>query len=158
MAMSQFSYGAMASYRARGELLPLAGGFDSQGQLTRDPAAIETSARPLPIGYWKGSGLALMLDLVAGLLSGGQFTHQIPADPQEETDLSQVFMAFDLSSLTDSAAITELVDRVIRHFQFSDRTGEQVLYPGQRVLEARRASMTNGVPVQPSVWREIQEM
>src|SRR5215469_8099981 len=93
MAMSQFSYGALASYRERGELLPLAGGFDSQGQLTRDPAAIETSARPLPIGYWKGSGLALMLDLMAGVLSGGQFTHQIPADPQEETRLSQVFMA-----------------------------------------------------------------
>jgi len=76
MAMSQFSYGALAGYRARGESLPLDGGFDSQGRLTRDPAAIELSARPLPIGYWKGSGLALMLDLMAGLLSGGLFTHQ----------------------------------------------------------------------------------
>src|SRR5215472_16862171 len=85
MAMSQFSYGALASYRERGELLPLAGGFDSQGQLTNDPGAIETSARPLPIGYWKGSELALMLDLMAGLFSGGQFTHQITADPEEET-------------------------------------------------------------------------
>ena len=55
MAMSQFSYGALASYRMRGELLPMDGGFDSQGHLTRDPGAIELSARPLPIGYWKGS-------------------------------------------------------------------------------------------------------
>src|SRR5438046_5621054 len=57
MAMSQFSYGALASYRMRGERLPVEGGFDSQGQLTRDPAAIEASQRALPIGYWKGSGL-----------------------------------------------------------------------------------------------------
>src|SRR5215472_1678017 len=85
MAMSQFSYGALASYRARGELLPVDGGFDSQGRLSRDPGAIELSSRPLPIGYWKGSGLALMLDLMAGLFSGGQFTYQITADPEEET-------------------------------------------------------------------------
>jgi len=62
MAMSQFSYGALSSYRMRGELLPVDGGFDSNGQLTREPGAIEASKRPLPIGYWKGSGLALMLD------------------------------------------------------------------------------------------------
>src|SRR5438094_9519275 len=59
MAMSQFSYGALASYRMRGEQLPVAGGFDSQGRLTRDPAAIEASQRALPIGYWKGSGFGV---------------------------------------------------------------------------------------------------
>src|SRR6266851_7728717 len=68
MATSQFSYGALESYRMRGELLPVNGGFDAEGQLTRDPSAIEKSGRLLPIGYWKGSGLALMLDMVAGIL------------------------------------------------------------------------------------------
>src|SRR5438552_2755568 len=69
MAMSQFSYGALASYRMRGEPLPGDGGFNREGLLTRDRAAIEASNRPLPIGYWKGSGLALMLDMIATLLS-----------------------------------------------------------------------------------------
>ena len=50
IAMSQFSYGALASYRTRGELLPVDGGFDTAGESTRDPAAIEESQRPLPIG------------------------------------------------------------------------------------------------------------
>ncbi|HEX8352267.1 MAG TPA: 3-dehydro-L-gulonate 2-dehydrogenase, partial [Pyrinomonadaceae bacterium] len=96
MAMSQFSYGALAAYRVRGEQLPVDGGFDSEGRLTRDPRAVEESGRPLPAGYWKGSGLALLLDMAAALLSGGLATHQIPADPLEETRLSQVFIAFDL--------------------------------------------------------------
>ncbi len=158
MAMSQFSYGALASYRARGELLPLDGGFDSQGQLTRDPTAIEASARPLPIGYWKGSGLALMLDLMAGLLSGGQFTHQIAADPEEESKLSQVFTAFDLLSLTGSEAAAHLADQVIQHLQFSGGSSEQVRYPGQHVLETRSENMARGIPVQPSIWKEIREI
>src|SRR6185369_8244775 len=84
MAMSQFSYGALAAYRARGEMLPVEGGFDTEGRLTRDPATIEASQRPLPIGYWKGSGLSLMLDLIATMLSGGLATHQIPKDPERE--------------------------------------------------------------------------
>jgi hypothetical protein len=56
MAISQCSYGALTAHRKRGELLPVDGGFDADGNLTRDPAAIERSSRPLPIGYWKGSG------------------------------------------------------------------------------------------------------
>ena len=51
MALSQFSYGALALYRSRGETLPVPGRFDTGDQLTRDPAAIEASKRPLPIGF-----------------------------------------------------------------------------------------------------------
>jgi 3-dehydro-L-gulonate 2-dehydrogenase len=158
MAMSQFSYGALASYRARGELLPVVGGFDAGGNLTRDPGQIEGSSRPLPIGYWKGSGLALMLDLLVGLLSGGQFTWQIAADPEEESRLSQAFIAFDLSRLFKPQAAAELTDRVIRHLQSSPRTNEQIRYPGERVLEARRENMAKGIPVPTSLWKEIHEL
>src|SRR5215510_11483568 len=158
MAMSQFSYGALASYRTRGEALPVDGGFDSQGGLTRDPAAIELSARPLPIGYWKGSGLALMLDLMAGLLSGGLFTHQVVADPEEETRLSQVFGAFDMSSLQNYKLAAELADQVIKQFQSSRQSEDHIRYPGERVLETRRENMARGIPVQPSIWRELQQL
>src|SRR5207248_911022 len=137
-AMSQFSYGALASYRARGELLPVDGGFDTQGQLTRDPAEIEKSSRPLPIGYWKGSGLALMLDLLGGILSGGQVTYQIAPDPERETRLSQIFIAIDPSSMSSKGASEEIASQVIAHFQFSiDGKGERVRYPGERVLKTR---------------------
>jgi 3-dehydro-L-gulonate 2-dehydrogenase len=158
MAMSQFSYGALASYRAQGELLPVVGGFDVHGKLTRDPGQIEASSRPLPIGYWKGSGLALMLDLLAGLLSGGQFTWQITADPEEETKLSQVFIALNLSQPSKPEDAAELADQVIRHLRFSTRTEEQIRYPGERVLEARRENMAKGIPVPTSIWKEIQEL
>src|SRR4029077_7469904 len=49
MAMSQFSYGAIESYRRKGAMLPVPGGFSVTGELTTDPAAIEQSYRPLPI-------------------------------------------------------------------------------------------------------------
>jgi len=157
MAMSQFSYGTLASYRMRGEQLPVEGGFDAAGQLTRDPAAIEASKRPLPIGYWKGSGLALMLDMVGALLSGGCATYRIPADTERETDLSQVFIAVDLSSVDRASTSVSLADQIVEHLQSSSvAVGGQVRYPGERVLRTRRENMANGIPVEPSIWREVQ--
>jgi 3-dehydro-L-gulonate 2-dehydrogenase len=155
MAMSQFSYGALASYRMRGELLPVEGGFDAEGRLTRDPAAIEASKRPLPIGYWKGSGLALMLDMVGALLSGGCATHQIAADTERETNLSQLFIAVDPSSV-DRAGPVSLADQILEHLQPPPAARGQVRYPGERVLLTRKENMASGIPVEPSIWREVQ--
>jgi 3-dehydro-L-gulonate 2-dehydrogenase len=159
MAISQFSYGTLASYRMRGEQLPVEGGFDSAGMLTRDPAAIEISKRPLPIGYWKGSGLALMLDMVGAILSGGCATHQIPADPEKETKLSQVFIAIDPAAAGQTGASVHLADQVLEHLQ-SPRPadGEYVRYPGERVLQTRRENLANGIPVEPAVWRDVHAL
>lgn len=158
MAMSQFSYGALAAYRAKGEQLPFDGGFDSQGRLTRDPAAIERSGRPLPIGLWKGSGLALALDMAAALLSGGRATHQVSAKSEEEAGLSQVFLAFDLSSFVEPEAAARVADEVVENFRPPEDAGEEVRYPGERTLETRRRNLAGGIPVEPSVWRQVQSL
>ena len=153
MAMSQFSMGGLASYKSRGELLPVAGGYDGEGALSRDPGAIEASGRLLPIGFWKGSGLAIVLDLVAALLSGGQATHEIPVDPDRETGLSQVFIAIDPASLAPGGDLDGLADRVIEHLHAG---GSDVRYPGERTLDARRRSLREGVPVDADIWAAVK--
>lgn len=153
MAMSQFSYGALESYRRRGEQLPVAGGFDATGTLTRDPAAIEQSQRVLPTGYWKGSGLSLVLDLIAALLSGGLATHQIVPDPERETLLSQVFIAFSLASFADGRGLADSIIASIRGPE--DAPAGQVRYPGEQVLRTRAANLAHGVPVDAAVWAQV---
>jgi len=143
MALSQFSYGALARYRSRGERLPVAGGFDSEGHLTDDPAAIEASRRPLPIGFWKGSGLSIVLDIIAATLAGGRATHEIPSDPEGETGLSQVFIAIDPSSLAGADA-QRVADDVI--------ASVRARYPGERTLAARRQHLQDGIDVDDEAW------
>jgi 3-dehydro-L-gulonate 2-dehydrogenase len=152
MAMSQFSVGALSVYSQRGELLPVDGGYDAKGKLTRDPAAIEATGRLLPIGFWKGSGLALLLDMVAALLSGGRATHEIPAIPEKEAGLSQLFLALDPSSLGGDDAGSTVVDRILADLHANER----VRHPGERTLETRRRSMAQGVPVDQGVWEEVK--
>jgi 3-dehydro-L-gulonate 2-dehydrogenase len=156
MAMSQFSYGALAAYRKRGEQLPVAGGFDREGRLTRDPGAVEDAGRPLPVGFWKGSGLALVLDMTAALLSGGLATHQIPADPVAESGVSQVFLAFDLATLGGTDAADSFADEVVGHYKDGSAEGGAVRYPGERVLAVRRENTRRGIPVDPEVWEQVR--
>ncbi|MHB1021675.1 MAG: 3-dehydro-L-gulonate 2-dehydrogenase [Acidobacteriaceae bacterium] len=155
MAMSQFSYGALASYRERGELLPVDGGFDTEGNLTRDPAAIEASQRALPIGYWKGSGLSLMLDMVAAMLSGGLATYQIPLDPLRETQLSQVFLALNPAILGSADEQARIASGIIESLKAS---GGTVRYPGEKTLKIRQENTQLGIPVDPKVWQEVLAM
>ncbi|HVT96527.1 MAG TPA: 3-dehydro-L-gulonate 2-dehydrogenase [Acidobacteriaceae bacterium] len=153
MAMSQFSYGALTSYQQKGKLLPVDGGFDSSGNLTRDPAAIEASQRPLPIGYWKGSGLAMMLDLIATLLSGGLATHQIPTDPLRESGLSQVFLALNLARLQPAADSARTADGIVETVLASNPGA--VRYPGEQILTTRSENLALGLPVREELWNEL---
>jgi len=160
MAMSQFSYGALESYRRRGELLPVEGGFDGEGKLTRDPGAIEQSQRLLPIGFWKGSGLAVTLDLVASMASLGNATHEIANDPLRETGLSQMFIAIDLRTAGDAARFEQIADEVVASLRRSrsSEEGKPVRYPGENTLRLREENRRLGLPIDEAVWAEIEKM
>jgi 3-dehydro-L-gulonate 2-dehydrogenase len=160
MAMSQFSYGTLAAYAKRGQPLPAAGGFDREGNVTTDAAAIEASQRALPIGYWKGSGLSLMLDLFAAALAGGQATHQLPVDPLQESGISQFFLALDPSLVADPSD-PEAQDRLIEGILASVRAatpiepGKPARYPGEQTLQLREENLRLGIPVDSDVWARL---
>jgi 3-dehydro-L-gulonate 2-dehydrogenase len=158
MAMSQFSYGTLASYSKRGTPLPVPGGYDASGQLTEDAAAIEKSQRALPIGYWKGSGLALVLDAIGAMLSGGTATHQFGPDPLKEAGQSQVFLVIDPANLSAASELDHIADGIIdslRHATPID-PAKPIRYPGEQTLQVREENIRLGVPVDPDIWHQIK--
>ena len=157
MAMSQFSYGALESYRKRGEMLPVDGGFDLAGNLTRDPGAIEASQRALPVGYWKGSGLSVVLDMAAAMLSLGKATHQIASDSLRETAVSQTFLAMNPEALGGGGDIADAIVASLHRCRPAE-DGTPVRYPGEQTLRIREENRRLGLPVDPGVWAEIKAM
>ncbi len=156
MALSQFSYGTLASYRKSGRPLPADGGYDVSGRLTRDPAAIEASERPLPVGLWKGSGLAIMLDAIAAVLSGGRATCHITPDPIQEADLSQVFLAVDAMPERAVHVVDDIVEFV--HGAATTDADTSVYCPGEGTLARRRENLEQGIPVDPDAWAQVKAM
>ena len=132
------------------------GGFDRDLQLTDEPAAILESGLALPMGNWKGSGLAMLIDLLVSILSGGSTTREIGKNT-EEYGLSQLFIAFDLEQLSDAKNTTRAVQDVCDSLLESTaiEAGGQVFYPGQQTCLRREENRTKGIPVDPDTWEKI---
>lgn len=156
MAMSQYSNGKLEVLKLQGKQLPLPGGYDSDGNLTVEPGEILDSGRPLPIGYWKGSGLALVLDAMAAVVSGGQATHTI-AQQGSEYAVSQVYIAIDAARLMGQAALDEMVEAIIADFHTATPLdeNERVRYPGEGMLRTRHESLERGVVVDEAQWQAL---
>jgi 3-dehydro-L-gulonate 2-dehydrogenase len=151
MAMSQFSYGKMQEYELKGKPLPLSGGYDEQGNLSTDPVAIRKTKRALPIGFWKGSGLAMVLDVLLVALSGGRSTANITAHGKEY-GVSQCFICLHQPDL--HASLTEEILRYVKESTPASE-GETISYPGERTLQTRRESEKEGVPVNEEIWAQV---
>jgi 3-dehydro-L-gulonate 2-dehydrogenase len=155
-AMSQFSYGKLESFKSEGKKLPYPGGFDGQGKMTTDPEEILETWRVLPVGYWKGASLSLLLDILATILSGGLSTHQIKSCISEHS-VSQVFIAIDLKRLHNLPSINNSIHQIIEDLHKSDAENEttRIRYPGENVVSIRNTNMKNGIPVNRSIWEKI---
>ena len=161
MAMSQYAYGKLQVMRLRGESLPFPGGYDADGMPTVDPGAIEASQRILPMGFWKGSGFAILLDLLAAVLSEG-----LPTNAIDRLQLgscvgcSQVFMAIDPAKLGGQDEVARLADSVVEYVHSSapDEAGQRPEYPGEGTIRRRERQRHDGVEVDDGIWREVQAL
>lgn len=158
-AVSQFSYGKIEETRLKGGQLPVPGGYDTQGNLTTDPAEIEKTWRVLPMGYWKGSGISIALDLIATVLTNANSVARIGTF-DDEVGLSQVMIAIDPAKFQTAEVTDRIVDEILADIKASEPAAEggQVYYPGELELNTREDNLANGIPVIDEVWEKINAL
>jgi len=161
MAMSQYSYGKLGVTRLKKEQLPYPGGFDQEGNLSVDPEAIEATRRVLPIGFWKGSGFAIMLDLISSLLSGGLSTAAIDKLCKGSCgSCCQIFIAINPLMINSQEFIDQVLNETIEQVKGSTRVNpdKPLSYPGENSLKTRIDHLANGIIVDELVWAKVQEL
>ncbi|HAF2130255.1 TPA: 3-dehydro-L-gulonate 2-dehydrogenase [Salmonella enterica] len=160
MSMSMFSYGMLEVNRLAGRELPVDGGFDNDGNLTREPGVIEQNRRILPMGYWKGSGLSVVLDMIATLLSDGASVAEVTLDNSDEYGVSQIFIAIEVDKLIDGATREAKLRRIIDFVTTAERADENVAVrlPGHELTHLQEANRRNGITIDDSVWEKIQAL
>jgi len=161
MAMSQYSYGKLQVTRLKNQKLPYAGGFDQNGVLTDDPGAIEATKRILPIGFWKGSGFAVLLDIISALLSGGLTTAGIDKYGKGSCgSCCQVFIAINPIKINTQEFIDNALSETIAQLKSSAPVKEngEIFYPGEQSLKTRNENMQLGIPVDDGVWAKVKEL
>ena len=156
MAISQYSFGKLNLYKSKNEQLPLAGGYGNDGNLTTDPAAIIESQRPLPIGFWKGSGLSLVLDLLATVLSQGKSTADV-TNAGSESGISQVFICIKPNA---GIQTEKIIENIIDYTKSSrpEKEGGSISYPGENTLRTREKSLKEGIWVDEVIWEKVQNL
>lgn len=154
MAISQYSYGKMQAYELEGKQLPFAGGYDEKMLLTTDPKTIREQNSALPIGRWKGSGLALLLDIIVTGLTGGKSTKHI-TQYGTDTAISQCYIALHKKDYAP-----QLIEEILAFTKSatSIEKGREIRYPGEGTLQKRKENKEKGIPVHEKAWEALLEL
>ena len=162
MAMSQYAYGKLGVYRLAGKQLPYPGGFDKEGNLTTDPAKIEESRRILPTGYWKGTSLAIALDLAAAAISNGLVGSDMDGENYRGscTGCSQIFIAIDPYMFGTHDEIQEKLNRRVKIADSAHPIdpSRPVKCPGESTILRRKKSMSEGVQVDDIIFEQVKAL
>jgi L-2-hydroxycarboxylate dehydrogenase (NAD+) len=163
IATTVVSYGTVKNYRLQGKALPegwMVGRKDG-GPLT-DPDKSDEGLL-LPIGGYKGSGLALVLGLLAGTLNGAAFGRDVidfNADDESACDTGHFIIALDVARFVPFAAFTAEIDRHVRELRNSQRLprADAIRLPGEQRRARRDDRERNGVPLAPELIAQLDQL
>jgi LDH2 family malate/lactate/ureidoglycolate dehydrogenase len=163
MATSIVAYGTVKKYALRGLTMP-EGWFvkPETGEAITDPNRSH-EGQLLPMGEYKGSGLALMLGLLGGVLNGAAFGRDVVdfnADDGSETNTGHFMVAIDVARFLPFSTFTAEVDRQVRDFRNSKRLPgvDNIRLPGDRRRECRAERLRDGVPIAPALLAQLDKL
>jgi len=151
MATTVAAYGKVKTKAQRGEAMPEGWMMDRQGRPLTDPRRANEGFL-LPIGGYKGYGLALIFGLLAGTLNGaamGRDVVDFNADDTTPTNTGHAIVAINVDAFQPVADFKRSVDALIRDLRNSERLPgvDRIRLPGEGSHAARADRMTNGIPL-----------
>jgi LDH2 family malate/lactate/ureidoglycolate dehydrogenase len=151
MATTVAAYGKVKTKAQRGETMPEGWMMDRQGRPLTDPKRANEGFL-LPIGGYKGYGLALIFGLLAGTLNGaamGKDVVDFNADDTTPTNTGHVIVAINVEAFQPVAEFKKSVDALIRDIRASQRLPgvDRIRLPGEGSRTARADRMKNGIPL-----------
>jgi len=162
MATTVTAYGKVKAKAQRGEMMPEGWMIDRQGKPLTDPRRAEEGFL-LPIGGYKGYGLALIVGLLAGTLNGaamGKDVIDFNHDHSSATNTGQAIVAIDIAAFGDVKAFKARVDTVIDDLRGSRRMPnvDRIWVPGEQSNVRRIEYARDGIPVPASLRQNLDRL
>ena len=164
---SAMSHGKVIMAARDRRRLPLPVLVDEGGRFTDDPVPFIVGAFDrespqrgaiLPLGH-KGFAWVLLVDVLAGIMSGMTASKDIPEPPTKESPstLGQFLMAIDVSAIMPLPQFKAKIDDLIRSIKGS-RLAEgfsEILLPGERAQDEAKRRAREGIPVREEEWAKL---
>ncbi len=145
----------------RGEPIPEGWALGPDGRPTTDAQQALLGA-VLPFAGHKGSGLAVVMGALAGVLSGANFGAAVPplSDYRRERDLGHVLDVVDVRALGDAGALAERMDRYVGEISGSAPMPgvDRVRVPGEAGNARRRERLERGIAVPQTLVEEFRAL
>jgi LDH2 family malate/lactate/ureidoglycolate dehydrogenase len=162
MATTVAAYGKVKTKAQRGETMPEGWMMDRQGRPLTDPKRANDGFL-LPIGGYKGYGLALIFGLLAGTLNGaamGRDVVDFNADDTTPTNTGHVIAAINVNAFQPVAEFKKSVDALIRDIRASQRLPgvDRIRLPGEGSHAARADRMKSGIPLPAPLAASLNQL
>jgi LDH2 family malate/lactate/ureidoglycolate dehydrogenase len=140
-------------------VIPQAWGFlDRAGQPTTDTAAAQAGS-PTPIGGYKGTALAMMIEILCSGLSGGAMTTELPVyrtggDP---LGISHTFIAIDPARFLPPGVFEDRMDRLVGLVKAAEPAPgyDEVLVAGEPEWRCEKLRQRDGIPIPLKLWAKL---
>ncbi|KAI0473802.1 Malate/L-lactate dehydrogenase [Xylariaceae sp. FL0804] len=150
MAPSVAARGKIYKAKRRGEKIPMDWALDAEGRPTDDPAAALQGVMQ-PMGGPKGSGLAIMMDVFSGVLSGSAFAGHVtgPYDPSKESDVGHFLLALKPDLFMSLDDFKSRMDYLYQRVVGSDKAAgvERIYFPGELEQLTQEKRVESGIPL-----------
>jgi L-2-hydroxycarboxylate dehydrogenase (NAD+) len=163
IATTVVSYGTVKAAKLQGKPMPEGWMIDAKDGRPLTDSARSAEGLLLPIGGHKGSGLALVLGLLAGTLNGAAFGRNVVdfnADDESECNTGHFIIALDVSRFMPIAAFKSEIDRQLRDLKSSPLLPgfDEIRLPGEGRLARRAERVAKGVPLVPEVIEQLDKL
>jgi len=158
IAITTAGKGMMLWYEREGKKMPLDWALTPDGYETDDPSAAMKGAL-LGIGGHKGYGLAMLTDVLTGVIAGGGYGMAPYADPAKQ-DVSHTFIALDIAWFMPVDEFKARMDDFVAEVKSSKtRPGfDEILVPGEIDYHREQDYRTNGARLDAKIFDELAEL
>lgn len=161
MAMSAAAIGKIVLAQKKGESIPLGWATDKRGNNTSEPNAALDGGTLLPFAGPKGYGLALAVDILAGILTGSGFGQGVKSpfnDFLHQQNVGHMFMALNIASFMPVENFLGQVEKLITEIKAAPTANgvNEVYLPGEIEFNTKALRLAAGIPLPVSLLEELE--
>ena len=160
MALSVVAGGKLKMAIRKGEKIPLGWATDVEGNPTDDPKK-GFDGYFLPVGGFKGLGIAYVIDMLCGVMTGGAFSDHIKsmyAEPDDPSGTCHMFIAVDCDAIIGKEELRARIAEYRQYIRSIPVVGDAppLSFPGEIEENRKRERQKNGIPLPYSIYRELE--
>jgi LDH2 family malate/lactate/ureidoglycolate dehydrogenase len=148
--------------RREGQKIPLGWGVDKDGNPTDDPQVALTSGIQPPMAGYKGYGLAMMVEILAGVLTGAWFGRASEGKnwaPNLKTNIGHFFAAVDPAIFMPLDVFKQRMEQLISEIHGAEKMQgvDRIYVPGEIEYLKREDYLKNGIPFPPATLARLEQ-